>query len=124
VLRKVIDDNQLDWDVRLPVVVWAFRIAYKVTTRHTPFRLMFGVEARMLSEWELPSLQTAVRYDVNQNMMLTQRLHELLGMMETREEATDRLEHLQHQRKKRTDDDRRLHNFKVGELVLWCKKRS
>lgn len=65
VLRKVVDEHKSDWDIQLPIVVWAFRTVYKVTTGHTPFRLLFGIEARMPEELELPSLRMAINYEIN-----------------------------------------------------------
>lgn len=83
---------------------------------------MFGVEARMPSEWELPSLRMAVNYDINHNDKLTQRLRELLRLTETREEGENRLERIQKQRKQRIDGNRDLMSFKVNDWVLRCKK--
>lgn len=45
--------------------VRAFRTAYKVRIGHKPFQLMFGVEARMPPEYELPHLRIVVKYNLN-----------------------------------------------------------
>lgn len=65
VLRKVINEQQNDWDIQLPTTMWTFHTAYKVTMGHTPFQLMFGVEARMPTDYELPSLQIATEFNIN-----------------------------------------------------------
>lgn len=52
-------------------------MAYKVTTGHTTFQLMFGMEACMPSEHELPSLQIAVQYHLTLDATLVQQLRVL-----------------------------------------------
>lgn len=98
VLRKVISEHPTDWDVQLPAVAWAFRTAYKVTTGHTPFNLLFGAEARLPCQWQVPSLQVAVNYDINHDQQVRMRLQKLLRLEEMREAGQDQLEHIQEQR--------------------------
>ena len=40
--------------------MWAFRIAYKVSTGMTPFRLTYGLEAVVPMEYIVPSLRIAI----------------------------------------------------------------
>ena len=44
-LTKMVNTNRIDWDTKLYATLWAYRTAYKVTTKHTPFSLVFGMEA-------------------------------------------------------------------------------
>jgi hypothetical protein len=44
-LTNMINANRTDWDTKLHAALWAYRTAYKVTTKHTPFSLVFGTEA-------------------------------------------------------------------------------
>lgn len=41
-LTKLVNANRTDWDTKLHVALWAFKTTYKVTTKHTPFSLVFG----------------------------------------------------------------------------------
>jgi hypothetical protein len=41
----MVNANRTDWDTKLHAALWAYRTAYKVTTKHTPFSLVFGTEA-------------------------------------------------------------------------------
>lgn len=41
-LTKMVNANRTDWDTKLHATLWAYRIAYKVTTKHNPFSLIFG----------------------------------------------------------------------------------
>ena len=60
ILRRTVIDSKRDWDVKLPAALWAYRTSYKVTTRATPFSLMYGVEAILPIESEVQSLRIAV----------------------------------------------------------------
>ena len=40
ILRRIVAKNRLDWDKKLDSFLWAFCIAYKMTTRMTPFLLI------------------------------------------------------------------------------------
>ena len=57
VLNKVCNAQRSDWDLRLPLILWAYRTTCKKLTRQTPFRLVYGVEAIMPMEYIVPSLR-------------------------------------------------------------------
>ncbi len=46
----------VDWEENLPAALWAYHTAYKVTTGHTAFQLMFGQEAVVPAEFMIPNL--------------------------------------------------------------------
>jgi hypothetical protein len=37
----------MDWDVMLAITLWAYWMAYKMTTRYTPFELVYGTQPIM-----------------------------------------------------------------------------
>ena len=45
ILTKTISGAGSDWDTKLFATLWAYRIAYKVTTNAMPFQLVYGQEA-------------------------------------------------------------------------------
>ena len=45
---------------KLTIALWAYRVAYKVTTNCRPFSLAFELEAVMPMEYLVPSLRVAV----------------------------------------------------------------
>jgi hypothetical protein len=49
-----------DWEEKLPLVLWAYRTSYKVTTRHMPFHLMYGQEVVVPTKFMVPSLQIVI----------------------------------------------------------------
>ena len=51
-LSMYIDTDQENWDIFLPMVLFAYRTSTQKTTRETPFRLMYGRDARLPSDLE------------------------------------------------------------------------
>jgi transposase InsO family protein len=58
-LTKICSVNKDDWDLRVPVVSWAYRTTCKKLTMHTPFKLVYGLEAIVPMEYLVPSLRIA-----------------------------------------------------------------
>ena len=59
-LTKVCNANCDDRDLKIPVVLWAYRTTYKQLTDQTPFKLVYGQEAGMPMEYLVPSLRITV----------------------------------------------------------------
>jgi hypothetical protein len=70
ILRKIVIDSKQDWDHKLIVALWAYKTTYKVSTRTTPFSLVFGVEVVLPMEFEVPSLRITIdeRLDDSQSL--------------------------------------------------------
>lgn len=49
-LRKLVNDQQNNWDFFLDATLFSLRSKVHTTTKHTPFELMYGREARFPSE--------------------------------------------------------------------------
>ena len=60
ILRRTVSENKKDWDKNLNSTLWAFRTAYKVSTGMTLFRLTYGLEAVVPTEYIVPSLRIAI----------------------------------------------------------------
>jgi hypothetical protein len=60
ILCKTVHEYKKDWDSKLAITLWAYRWSYKVTTRATPFSLVYGIEAILPIEFEIPSLRIAI----------------------------------------------------------------
>jgi transposase InsO family protein len=57
ILWKIVDANTTDWDLKLHSTLWAYRTSYKTSIRSTLFRMAFGLEAVMPTEFIVPSLR-------------------------------------------------------------------
>lgn len=47
-------------DSKLSDALWAYHIAYKTSFKFTPFQLLYGQDATLLVELELPSLRITI----------------------------------------------------------------
>lgn len=56
VLTMVFNAQRNDWDVRVPVVLWANITTCKNLTVHVPFRLVYCIEVVMPMEYIMSSL--------------------------------------------------------------------
>jgi len=54
-LTKLINKKWFDWDKHLHTILYAYRTTFKVTTRHTPYELVYGLRPLMLMEYLLPT---------------------------------------------------------------------
>jgi hypothetical protein len=43
ILTKLVNVNQNDWDVMLLITLWAYGTTYKMSTQHTPYKLVYGL---------------------------------------------------------------------------------
>ena len=83
-LTKVCNAQQTNSDLRVPVVLWAYRITFKKLTGKTPFQLVYGMEAVMPTEYITPSLRIAVLIGMMDRRALDERLAQLEEIEEER----------------------------------------
>jgi len=74
IIAKVILDKQCTWDDHVGEALWAYRTAYKTVTGYTPFQLVFGFEAVIPIELEIPSLRLAIQHGLGDTESLEARL--------------------------------------------------
>jgi hypothetical protein len=58
-----VNANRNDWDVMLPTTLLAYIIAYKVSTQHTPYKLVYGLMTLLFIEFIVPTNQTLAEKD-------------------------------------------------------------
>ena len=78
--------------MQLDLALWAYRISLKFPTSVTPYSLVYGVEAILPIEIEIPLVRVSLQDIVDDENYRISRLHEL-EMLDERRQAT--LTHLQ-----------------------------
>ncbi len=53
-LTKLVNENRINWDEHLSIMLFSYRIAYKVATRYTPYQLMYGLHPLMPTKYIVP----------------------------------------------------------------------
>ncbi|MCO5605337.1 hypothetical protein L7F22_059519 [Adiantum nelumboides] len=77
ILTKIVQNEPHNWDEQLQIALWAYRTAYKVTTRMTPFKMVYGAEAVVPLELAIPNLRMTKHYNMDFNTILKTKLKEL-----------------------------------------------
>ena len=123
ILTKTIAGSLTDWDDKLWAALWAYRTAYKVTTQFTPFHLVYGQEAILPIEFEIPSLQVAIDHRLGETESLQTRLIELEALDEHRRTAYLNNYAIQVRQKSYYDSKIKEKTFIIGDLVLLYDSR-
>ena len=123
ILTKTIFGAGIDWDTKLFVALWAYRIAYKVTTNAMPFQLVYGHKAILPIELEVPSLRIAIEYRLGDIDSLQFRLSQLEKLDEIWAQALLTMEAIQKCKKSYYDSKLKLKVFKPNDLVLLYDSR-
>ncbi|MCO5558526.1 hypothetical protein L7F22_012111 [Adiantum nelumboides] len=93
ILSKVIEHQGKNWDLEVPSALWAYRTTVKTGTGFTPFHLVYGKEALLPVEVEIPAIKMLEKVLGQSGDAFKQRLLHL------QEVQLDRLNALQHYEK-------------------------
>ena len=77
---------------RVEEALQAYRTTYRTPTQATPYSLVYGVEAILPLERQIPSLRIAIQEGLSNEDNVRLRLEELEALDEKRLEAKQRLE--------------------------------
>jgi transposase InsO family protein len=78
ILTKLVNVNRNDWDVILPIALWAYRIAYKVSTQHTPYKVVYGSMPLLPTKFIVPTNQKFAKKDGSWMNALLVRMEDLV----------------------------------------------
>jgi len=53
-LTKLVSENKIDWDEHMSTMLFSYKTIYKVTTRYTPYQLVYGLHPLMPIEYIVP----------------------------------------------------------------------
>ena len=111
-------ENKKDWDKKLNSALWAFRIAYKVSTGMTPFRLTYGLEAVVPMEYIVPSLRIAVEQKWSEQESLPFRIEGLMHLEQDRIQSAYVSTMIQNRRTAWMNKHMKKKVFQQGDKVL------
>lgn len=89
-----------------------------MTTRATPFSLVYGIEATLPIEFEVESLRVAIDLRLTDSQSLRNRLASLEALDESRRMSAQHIEAIQRRRKITFDKKHKKRTLKAGMLVL------
>ncbi|XP_070035963.1 uncharacterized protein [Nicotiana tomentosiformis] len=119
ILRKMIQGSR-QWHENLPFALLGYRTTARKSVGATPYLLVYGTEAVIPTEVEIPSLQIIVESEIEDTEWVKTRLEQLMLIDEKRLAAVC-LGQLYQQRMTRAYN-KKVHprHFEVGQLVLKC----
>ena len=62
-------------------------MAYKVTTHHTPYQLVYGLQPMLPTEYVIPTYMNDIDRDYSVGQVLAARMEDLEKIVETRDDA-------------------------------------
>ncbi|KAL0439242.1 UNVERIFIED_CONTAM: hypothetical protein Slati_2407200 [Sesamum latifolium] len=121
-LKKVEAKSKRDWHERIEEALWAYRTTVRTPTQSTPCALVYGVEAVLPLEQQIPSLRIAIQEGLTEEENARLRLEELEALEKKRLEAQQRLECYQARLSKAFNKKVHPRSFQVGDLVLAVRR--
>ena len=122
ILKKTVTRNQRDWHDRLFESLWAYHVTVRTPTQATPFSLVYGSEAVLPLEVQLPSLRVAIQDEITQDEQVQLRFQELDALEEGRLHALQNLELYRQNMVRAYDKLVKQRVFRKGELVLVLRR--
>jgi hypothetical protein len=85
----LVNEKKNDWDEHLRAILFAYGTVDKVSTRHTPFQLVYGLYPLMPTKYLLPTLTKEGIVVINTMRVLTNIIFELEKLEETQLEGIE-----------------------------------
>ncbi|XP_019150530.1 PREDICTED: uncharacterized protein LOC109147323 [Ipomoea nil] len=120
--EKVVSKSKRDWHDRMEEALWAYRTTYRTPTQSTPYSLVYGVEAVLPLERQIPSLRLAIQEGLTDEENAKLRLAELEALDEKRLQAQQSLECYQARMSKAFNKRVRTRSFQIGDKVLAVRR--
>jgi transposase InsO family protein len=83
-LMKIFSVNRDDWDLKVHVVLWAYRTTCKKLKIHTPFKLVYGLEVVVPMEYLVQRLRIVAFIDMDDTVSIHERLAQMIELEEDR----------------------------------------
>jgi hypothetical protein len=121
-LKKVVERSKRDWHERIGEALWAYWTTYRTPTQATPYSLVYGVEAVLPLERQIPSLRIAIQEGLTNEENARLRLKEFEALDEKRLEAQQHLECYQARLSRAFNKKVKPRSFQQGDLVLAVRR--
>ncbi|XP_028078733.1 uncharacterized protein K02A2.6-like [Camellia sinensis] len=121
-LKKVVAKSKGDCHERIGEALWANHTTHRTPTQATPYSLVYGVEAVLPLEQQIPSLKIAIQEGLTDDENAKLRFAELEVLDEKRFEAQQKLECYQARLSRAFNKKVKPRSFQVGELVLAVRR--
>ena len=118
ILAKVTEHQGKNWDLELPSVLWAYRTSVKTSTGFTPFHLVYGKEALLPIEVELPAVKMLEKLLGHSSDALKERLLYLQEVQLDRVNALEYYEQKQDKNLAKLNEKIKKKGIEKGDLVL------
>lgn len=112
-ISKCSDNTSLEWDQRLPTLLFAYRSMVQESTKESPFFLLYGRDPRLPTESVLGSTREAYLVD-----MEDYRSEFLVCMSRAQKIALENIRKAQEKQKQYYDRAARSPEYRVGDRVL------
>ncbi|XP_022764236.1 uncharacterized protein LOC111309440 [Durio zibethinus] len=117
ILEKMTETYK-DWHEKLPFALHAYRTSVRTSTGATPFSLVYGMEAVLPVEVEIPSLRVLKEVELEEAEWIRERYEQLNFIEEKRLTALCHGQLYQRRMMRAHDKKTRPRCFREGELVL------
>uniref|UniRef100_A0A803N974 Integrase catalytic domain-containing protein n=1 Tax=Chenopodium quinoa TaxID=63459 RepID=A0A803N974_CHEQI len=114
-MKKRLEGAKRKWADELPNILWADRTTPKGTIGHTPFSLVYGCEAVIPTEVEVPTARYGLMTEERNQAEL---IHNLDTVEELREDAKMRMTAYEQEVARSFNKNVRTKVFKLGDWVL------
>ncbi|XP_071920668.1 uncharacterized protein [Coffea arabica] len=121
-LKKIVNKSRKDWHLRIGEALWAYQTTFRTPTQATPYALVYGIEAVLPLECQIPSLRIAIQEGLSEEDNVRLRLEELEALDEKRLETQQRIECYQAHLSKAFNKHVRPRSFQIGKLVLAVRR--
>ena len=122
ILKKMVSNNKKSWGTRLHEALWAYRTTARGPTKSTPFFLVYGCEAVVPIEIQLPSLRVVIAEKIVDDQNAKLRLQEQESLDEKKLAAKQCIGIYQARMADSFDKKVRERAFKKGDLVLEIRR--
>ncbi|XP_070053023.1 uncharacterized protein [Nicotiana tomentosiformis] len=117
ILKKMIQSSR-QWHEKLPFTLLGYRTTVRTSVGATPYLLVYGTEAVIPAEVEIPSLRIIVEAEIEDDEWIKARLEKLTIIDEKRMAAVFHGQLYQQRMARAYNKKVRSRKFEVGQLVL------